>query len=39
MPPTRILETRHGDEVRQHFAVKRFDRDVNERIHHHPLAA
>jgi serine/threonine-protein kinase HipA len=39
MPPTRILETRHGDEVRQHFAVKRFDRDVNERIHHHTLAA
>lgn len=39
IPPTRLLETRHGTEVRRHFAVKRFDRDGAERIHHHTLAA
>jgi len=39
MPPTRLLESTHGDNVRRHFAVKRFDRDGRERIHHHTLAA
>jgi serine/threonine-protein kinase HipA len=38
MPPTRLLETRHGDNTKRHFAVKRFDRDGDERIHHHSLA-
>jgi serine/threonine-protein kinase HipA len=38
MPPTRLLETRHGDNTKRHFAVKRFDRDGDERIHHHTLA-
>jgi serine/threonine-protein kinase HipA len=39
MPPTRLLESTHGDNVRRHFAVKRFDRDGRQRIHHHTLAA
>jgi hypothetical protein len=39
MPPTRLLESTHADHVRRHFAVKRFDRDGCERIHHHTLAA
>jgi serine/threonine-protein kinase HipA len=39
MPPTRLLESTHADDVRRHFAVKRFDRDGRERIHHHTLAA
>jgi serine/threonine-protein kinase HipA len=39
MPPTRLLESKHGDRVRRHFAVKRFDRDEGGRIHHHTLAA
>ncbi|OHE79480.1 MAG: hypothetical protein A3G75_06410 [Verrucomicrobia bacterium RIFCSPLOWO2_12_FULL_64_8] len=39
MPPTRLLETRHGSRVRRHFAVKRFDREGDLRIHHHTLAA
>lgn len=38
MPPTRLVETRHGRTVRRHFAAQRFDRDGNERIHHHTLA-
>jgi serine/threonine-protein kinase HipA len=38
MPPTRLLETRHGNTMHRHFAVKRFDRDGSERIHHHTLA-
>jgi serine/threonine-protein kinase HipA len=39
MPPTRVLETRHGDVVQRHFAVQRFDREGTERIHHHTLVA
>jgi len=39
MPPTRLLDSGHGDSLRRHFAVKRFDRDGRERIHHHTLAA
>jgi serine/threonine-protein kinase HipA len=39
MPPTRLLESTHGANVRRHFAVKRFDREGRERIHHHTLAA
>ncbi len=39
MPETRLLETRHDGQVRRHFAVKRFDREGAERIHHHTLAA
>jgi serine/threonine-protein kinase HipA len=39
MPPTRLLETRHGGRARRHFAVKRFDREGPQRIHHHTLAA
>lgn len=38
MPPAQLLETRHDGRVRRHFAVQRFDRDGNERIHHHTLA-
>lgn len=37
LPETRLLETRHPDGVRRHFAVKRFDRDGSERLHHHTL--
>jgi serine/threonine-protein kinase HipA len=36
-PDTRLLETKHADGVRRHFAVKRFDRDGAERMHHHTL--
>lgn len=36
-PDTRLLETRHEDGVRRHFAVKRFDRDGGLRLHHHTL--
>jgi serine/threonine-protein kinase HipA len=39
MPETRLLETKHDGKVRRHFAVKRFDREGAERIHHHTLAA
>jgi serine/threonine-protein kinase HipA len=39
MPETRLLETKSGGKVRRHFAVKRFDREGAERIHHHTLAA
>lgn len=37
VPDTRLLETKHGKRVRRHFAVKRFDRDGDERLHHHTL--
>lgn len=36
-PATRLLETKHASGVRRHFAVKRFDRDGAERLHHHTL--
>ncbi|HEY9250237.1 MAG TPA: HipA domain-containing protein, partial [Rariglobus sp.] len=37
-PETRLLETKQADGVvRRHFAVKRFDRDGAERLHHHTL--
>jgi serine/threonine-protein kinase HipA len=39
MPETRLLETKSDGKVRRHFAVKRFDREGAERIHHHTLAA
>ena len=39
MPETRLLETNHGKNKRQHFAVKRFDRQGALRVHHHTLAA
>ncbi|MDI1320469.1 MAG: type II toxin-antitoxin system HipA family toxin [bacterium] len=39
VPATRLLETKHPDGLRRHFAVKRFDRAGAERIHHHTLAA
>ena len=39
MPETRLLETKQGGKVRRHFAVKRFDREGAQRIHHHTLAA
>lgn len=38
MPETRLLETKQDGKVRRHFAVKRFDREGAERIHHHTLA-
>jgi len=38
VPETRLLETRHGGQVRRHFAVRRFDRKENRRIHYHSLA-
>lgn len=38
-PETRLLETRDGTKARLHFAVKRFDRNGNDRVHHHTLAA
>jgi serine/threonine-protein kinase HipA len=38
IPPTRLLATGRGKEERLHFAAQRFDRDGNERIHHHTLA-
>lgn len=38
-PETRLLETRDAaGRTRRHFAVKRFDRDGAERLHHHTLA-
>lgn len=37
-PDTRLLETKHGKRIRRHFTVKRFDRDGEERLHHHTLA-
>ena len=37
VPATRLLETDHPTGVRRHFAVKRFDRDGAERLHHHTL--
>jgi serine/threonine-protein kinase HipA len=39
MPETCLLDTRHDGRVRRHFAVRRFDRDGRERVHHHTLAA
>lgn len=36
-PATRLLETNHASGGRRHFAVKRFDRDGDERLHHHTL--
>ncbi|MDI1249627.1 MAG: type II toxin-antitoxin system HipA family toxin [Lacunisphaera sp.] len=39
LPETRLLETKQDGKVRRHFAVKRFDREGAERIHHHTLAA
>lgn len=39
IPPTQLLETRQDARIRRHFAVRRFDRDGAERIHHHTLAA
>ncbi len=39
MPETRLLETKVDGRVRRHFAVKRFDREGADRIHHHTLAA
>lgn len=38
VPETRLLVTEHDGIRRQHFAVKRFDRNGGERIHHHTLA-
>lgn len=38
IPETRLLETRHGDGARAHFAVRRFDRAREQRIHYHSLA-
>ncbi len=37
VPDTRLLETKHGKRLRRHFAVKRFDRDGDECLHHHTL--
>lgn len=37
-PETRLLETKQAGGLRRHFAVKRFDRDGTERLHHHTLA-
>lgn len=39
LPETRLLETKSSKKIRRHFAVKRFDRDGPQRIHHHTLAA
>ena len=39
LPESRLLETKHTEGSRWHFAVKRFDREGPERIHHHTLAA
>ncbi len=38
LPETRLIATEHDGVRRQHFAVKRFDRNNGERIHHHTLA-
>ncbi len=37
-PETRLLQTERDGVISQHFAVKRFDRNGNQRIHHHTLA-
>ena len=39
LPETRLLETKSGKKIRRHFAVRRFDRNGPQRIHHHTLAA
>lgn len=39
LPETRLLETKSGKKIRRHFAVRRFDREGQQRIHHHTLAA
>ena len=39
LPETRLLETKSAKKIRRHFAVKRFDREGSQRIHHHTLAA
>jgi serine/threonine-protein kinase HipA len=36
-PATRLLQTQHATGARRHFAVKRFDRNGAERLHHHTL--
>lgn len=36
-PETRLLETKQAGGTRRHFAVKRFDREGTERLHHHTL--
>ena len=38
MPESCLLETRHAEGARQHFAVRRFDRVGEGRIHYHSLA-
>ncbi len=39
VPDTRLLETRKGDApASRHFAIRRFDRVGNERVHYHSLA-
>jgi serine/threonine-protein kinase HipA len=37
-PETQLLATQHEDGQRRHFAVKRFDRVGQRRIHYHSLA-
>ena len=37
VPETRLLRTERDGVLNQHFAVKRFDRIGNQRIHHHTL--
>jgi len=37
IPETRLLRTERDGLLSQHFAVKRFDRNGNQRIHHHTL--
>jgi len=37
IPETRLLRTERDGLLSQHFAVKRFDRKGNQRIHHHTL--
>ena len=37
IPETRLLQTEREGVLSQHFAVKRFDRNGNQRIHHHTL--
>jgi len=38
IPETRLLQTESEGVISQHFAVKRFDRNGHQRIHHHTLA-
>jgi serine/threonine-protein kinase HipA len=38
IPETRLLQTEREGVLSSHFAVKRFDRNGNQRIHHHTLA-